>query len=195
VRGGFADGTSKMRTFRDEVIKLAGVEKASLCNFPPSSGSVSATNFNIEGKEDGYDTQLKMVDGNYVDLYGLKLIAGSNLLDLDTAQGFIVNEKLAQLTGFANPSDIVGQRIKMGGRPQSLPIIGVVQNFHTMSLHEPIEATVLYNRIRNYSTISLKVNLNQFQESIKQVQQKWEAAYPNHIFSYKFLDEEVSDFY
>ncbi len=195
VRGGFTDGTSKMRTFRDEVIKLPGIEKASLCNFAPSSGSVSATNFNIEGKEDGYDTQLKMVDGNYVDLYGLKLIAGSNLLDLDTAQGFIVNEKLALLTGFTNPSDIVGQRIKMGGGPQSLPIVGVVQNFHTMSLHEPIEATVLYNRIRNYSTISLKVNLKEFQESIKQVQQKWEAAYPNHIFSYKFLDEEVREFY
>jgi ABC-type antimicrobial peptide transport system permease subunit len=64
-----------------------------------------------------------------------------------------------------------------------------------MSLHEPIEATVLYNRIRNYSTISLKVNLKEFQESIKQVQQKWEAAYPNHIFSYRFLDEEVREFY
>jgi ABC-type antimicrobial peptide transport system permease subunit len=104
-------------------------------------------------------------------------------------------DELVNLLGFANPSDIVGQRIKMGGRPQSLPIIGVVQNFHTMSLHEPIEATVLYNRIRNYSTISLKVNLKEFQESIKQVQQKWEAAYPNHIFSYRFLDEEVREFY
>jgi ABC-type antimicrobial peptide transport system permease subunit len=37
--------------------------------------------------------------------------------------------------------------------------------------------------------------LKEFQESIKQVQQKWEAAYPNHIFSYKFLDEEVKEFY
>lgn len=196
ARGGFNDGTSKMRTFRDEITKVKGVERASLCNFPPSSGSVSATNFSIEGRPDqGYDTQLKMVDGNYLELYGLKLVAGSNLLDLDTAQGFIVNEKLAQLVGFANPAEIIGQRIKMGGRPQSLPIVGVVQNFHTMSLHEPIEATVLYNRIRNYSTISLKVNLKEFQESLKIIQQKWEAAYPNHIFSYKFLDEEVREFY
>jgi putative ABC transport system permease protein len=194
-RSGFNDGTSKMRTFRNEVMKLKGIELASLCNFPPSSGSVSATNFSIEGKEDGYDTQLKMVDGNYVELYGLRMIAGSNILDLDTAQGFIVNEKLAQLVGFNNPADIVGQRIKIGGGPRSLPIVGVVQNFHTMSLHEPIEPTVLYNRIRNYSTISMKVNLKDFQESIKQVQAKWEAAYPNHIFSYKFLDEEIREFY
>jgi predicted permease len=196
ARGGFTDGSSKMRTFREEVVKLKGVEMASLCNYPPSSGSVSATNFSIEGKKDeGFDTQLKMVDGNYLEMYGLKLIAGKNIDDLDTARGFIVNEKLAKMVGFNNPADIVGQRLTMGGRPQSLPIVGVVQNFHTMSLREPIEATVLYNRIRNYSTLSLKVDVREFKNTVKEIQQKWEAAYPNHIFSYKFFDEEIREYY
>ncbi|MCX8491143.1 MAG: FtsX-like permease family protein [Cyclobacteriaceae bacterium] len=64
-----------------------------------------------------------------------------------------------------------------------------------MSLHEPIEPTALYNRIRNYSTISLKVDVRSFKETVKQIQQKWETAYPNHIFSYQFLDEEIKEFY
>jgi putative ABC transport system permease protein len=200
VRGGFNDGSSKMRTFREEVAKMKGVEMASLCNYPPSSGSVSSTNASVEGKEGEYDVQLKMVDGNYVDLYNLKLIAGSNILDLDTAQGFIVNEKFVSLAGFKTPQEIVGQNLFIGGRRldgknRSVPIVGVVQNFHTMSLHEPIEPTVLYNRIRNYSTISLKVDVRSFKETVKQIQQKWEAAYPNHIFSYKFLDEDIKEFY
>lgn len=195
ARGGFSDGTSKMRTFRDEVTRMAGVERASLCNFPPSSGSIMSTNFNIEGGENDFDAQLKMVDGNYVDLYKLKLIAGKNIQDLDTAQGFLVNEKLAVMLGYNNPQEIVGKRLSQGGRKLSLPIVGVVQNFHTMSLREPIEATVLFNRARNYSTISLKVKLDQFQEVIQGIQKKWEAAYPDHIFSYKFLDEEVREFY
>ncbi|MFM8744360.1 MAG: FtsX-like permease family protein, partial [Cytophagales bacterium] len=195
ARGGFSDGTSKMRTFRDEVTRMAGVERASLCNFPPSSGSIMSTNFNIEGGENDFDAQLKMVDGNYVDLYKLKLIAGKNIQDLDTAQGFLVNEKLAMMLGYNNPQEIVGKRLSQGGRKLSLPIVGVVQNFHTMSLREPIEATVLFNRARNYSTISLKVKLDQFQEVIQGIQKKWEAAYPDHIFSYKFLDEEVREFY
>ena len=33
------------------------------------------------------------------------------------------------------------------------------------------------------------------QETIKLVQEKWEAAYPEFIFSYKFLDEEIKQFY
>lgn len=195
ARGGFADGTSKMRTFREEVSKMPGIELASLCNYPPSSGSVSATNFNIEGKPEDFDAQIKMVDGNYVDLYQLKIVAGKNVLDLDTAQGFIVNERLAKMVGYQNPADIVGKQMSQGRRKFSLPVVGVVQDFHTMSLHEPIEPTVLYNRARNYSTLSLKVNLKQFQENIKQIQTKWENTYPDHIFSYKFLDEEVREFY
>jgi ABC-type antimicrobial peptide transport system permease subunit len=194
-RGGFNDGASKMRTFREEVSKIKGIELASLCNYPPSSGSISSTNVSIEGNDNEFDVQLKMVDGNYMELYDLELLAGSNILDLDTAQGFVVNEKLASMSGFSNPQDIIGQRIKFGGRPMSLPVVGVVQNFHTMSLHEPIEPTILYNRIRNYSTLSLKVDLKGFKETIKEVQQTWEAAYPNHIFSYQFLDEEIKEFY
>jgi putative ABC transport system permease protein len=195
VRGGFNDGSSKMRTFREEVAKMKGVEMASLCNYPPSSGSSSSTNLSVQGKEGEFDVQLKRIDGNYIELYDMKLLAGSNVLDLDTAQGFIVNEKLVNLAGFNTPQEMIGQRIKFGGKNMYLPVVGVVQNFHTMSLHEPIEPTALYNGIRSYSTISLKVDVRSFKESVKQIQQKWEAAYPNHIFSYKFLDEEIKEFY
>lgn len=195
ARGGFTDGSSKMRAFREEVSKMAGIELASLCSYPPSSGSVSSTNFYIEGREEDFDVQVKMIDGNYLDLYNLKLIEGSNVQDIDTAQGFLVNEKLVTMLGYQNPADIIGKQLRQGGRDFTLPVVGVVQNFHTMSLREPIEATILFNRIRSYSTISLKVNLNQFQESIKQIQSKWEATYPDHIFSYKFLDEEIREYY
>ena len=121
------------------------------------------------------------------------MLAGTNVLDLDTAQGFIVNEKLASMVGSKNSHDIIGKIIKMWGK--TLPIVGVTKNFHTMSLHEPIEATVLLNRIRSYQTLSLKVNPSNYQQVVQQLQKKWEVAYPEHIFSYQFLDEEIREFY
>jgi len=147
----------------------------------------------MEGKEERYGTQIKIADANYLDLYDLKLIAGSNLLDLDTARGFLANEKLVNMVGYTNPQDIVGKNINFNGA--ILPVVGVIKDFHTMSLHEPIEATLLYNRIRRYQTLSLKVNPVELKKTIQQVQQKWEATYPNFIFSYKFLDEEIKEFY
>lgn len=190
---GFKGASSKMRTLRDEVVKLAGVELASLSNTPPSSGNVQSTDFSMEGKDERYGTQIKIIDNNYVDLYDLKLIAGSNVLDLDSARGFLVNEKLAAMVGYNNPQEILGKNVKFNGL--TLPVVGVLRDFHTMSLREPIEATMLYNRIRRYETLSLKVNSTNIQETIKQVQQKWEAAYPQFIFSYKFLDDDIKEFY
>jgi len=192
-RFGNKDGTSKMKTLREELSVISGVEMASLSSRPPSSGSVSSTDFQIEGREEHFGTQVKLVDGNYLNIYGIELVAGANLLDLDTAQGFIVNEKLAATIGSKNPQELIGKVVRMWGK--KLPVVGVVKNFHTMSLHEPIEATIMFNSIRNYATISLKVNPSNYQAVVKQVQKRWEAAYPEHIFSYKFLDEEIKEFY
>lgn len=183
----------RMRTLRNEVQRLSNVEMASLSNTAPSSGSVSGTGFSMEGKDDFYETQVKTIDGNYLELFALSLVAGTNLKDLDTAQGFLVNEKLAALTGHPDPAEIVGKRIKMWGK--TLPVVGVVKDFHTVSLHSPIEATILLNRIRNYRTMSVRINPVNMQATIADIRKQWEAAYPQYIFSYEFMDESIREFY
>lgn len=190
---GVEGASSRMKTFRDEISRLGGVELTSLCRTPPSSGNVQSTDFSIEGEEESFDTQLKMVDAHYLDLYGLQLVAGSNIQESDTAQGFLVNERLASMVGFNNPQDILGKRISSAG--QNLPVVGVVKDFHTMSLHEPIEATILFSRIRRYEALSMRINPVNIQQTIKEVQRKWEATYPDYIFTYRFLDEEIREFY
>lgn len=195
AREGFSDGTSKMKTLREEVQKISGVDQVSLNLAPPSSGTVSVTGFTIEGKPDQFDAHIKLADGHYLGLYGLKLIAGKNIQDLDTAQGFLVNERMAHMLGYAHAQDIIGLQMKRGGTNAFKPVVGVVQDFHTMSLHEPIEPTVIFNHVRMYSNLSVKVNLSRFSETVKPIQRMWEAAYPAHIFSYKFLEEEIKEFY
>jgi putative ABC transport system permease protein len=191
----FGDGASKMKTLRNEVENVPGIEKVSLSCHPPSSGNVSGTNFRLEGwaESDGKDVQVKQVDENYMDLYDLKLLAGTGLADGDTARGFVVNEELVKVAGFDDPRDIIGKKMLMWGK--TLPVVGVVKNFHTVSLRQAIDPTVLLNRIRGYQTLSVKVNPAQFQAAIDQVKQKWEAAYPEHIFEYQFLDEHIREFY
>ena len=124
---GFKDGTSKMKTLREEVSRMKGVEQVSLNSAPPSSGSVQSTDFVVEGSDQRYGTQVKQVDGNYAGLFGLQFVAGTNLQDLDTARGFVVNEKLAMMVGFENPRDLIGKNIIMWRK--TLPVVGVVKNF------------------------------------------------------------------
>ncbi|HET9053505.1 MAG TPA: FtsX-like permease family protein, partial [Cyclobacteriaceae bacterium] len=95
--------------------------------------------------------------------------------------------------GFDNPQDIVGKRVRIWGG--MYPIVGVVEDFHTTSLHQKIEPTVLFNRLSNYRTLSMKVNPNNYQASIEGAKKLWEAAYPKHVFDYTFLDERIRQFY
>ncbi len=81
----------------------------------------------------------------------------------------------------------------MWGR--KLPVIGVVKDFHTGSLREPIEATLMMNRLRGYETLSLQVNQNQIKPVIDKLKASWETAYPEHIFEYEFLDQQIAEFY
>jgi putative ABC transport system permease protein len=160
---------------------------------PPSSGSVSGTVFRIDGKDDqDLRTQVKQVDENYADLFKLEFIAGENVKDYDTAVNFIVNQKLAEVAGYA-PNEIVGKVINMWGR--RLPVAGVVKNFHTVSLTEPIPPVVMMNRVRGYSNMSVKLSPASMQGTIKEIQNYWEAAYPEAIFSFDFMDEQIRNFY
>jgi putative ABC transport system permease protein len=188
-----SNGGSKMRTLRNEMSTIAGITSASLASSAPSSGNVSSTDFTMEGKEDRFGTQVKQIDGDYKDLYQLELVAGKNLEDRDTATGFLVNEKLVKTTGYTSNEEIIGKELRMWGK--RLPVVGVIKDFNTMSLSQAIEPVVMMNRIRGYETLSLKLNPVNMQGTLKQVQAKWEAAYPDYIFSYEFLDEQIRGFY
>jgi len=186
---------NKARTLREEMSRIAGVESASLNASPPSSGHVSGTGFIFEGEDESErkDIQVKQVDGNYIDLFEIKLLAGKNIGDLDTVNGFLVNEALLRMAGYQNPQDIVGKKIRVWRK--TFPIVGVVHDFNTMSLHEKIEPTVLMNRADGYNQLSVKISASKYEDVIKTIQSKWERAYPEEIFDYQFLDENIRDFY
>jgi ABC-type antimicrobial peptide transport system permease subunit len=191
----FGNGESKMRTLREELAGLAGVEAVSLNASPPSSGSVSGTNFYFEGQDEsqGIDTQVKQIDGNYIDLFEIRLIAGEKIGDFDTATAFLVNEELVKAAGIDNPQEILGRKIRMWGR--TLPVVGVVKNFNTVSLHQAIEPTILMNRLRAFDNLAIKVNPAQVQNVLAEVKSLWESTYPEHIFGYEFYDEQIMQSY
>lgn len=183
----------KRKTLKTEVARIPGVEMVSMASTPPSSGSVSKTSFTIDGDAKEYITQVKQADENYIDIFNLKLLQGSKLSDLDSANGVIVNETFARTVGIQQPEDIIGKTVHLWKR--DLPVIGVVRDFHTISLEEKIEPTALFNNVNNYRTMALKVNVGNVSTVISEVQDKWENAYPEQMFEYQFMDESIREFY
>lgn len=181
------------KALKSELLRMGGVDQVSLCSALPSSGSVSMTNFRIEGVDDNHITQVKLADENYVSLFEINLLTGQDLAGLDTANSCLVNEKLAKTVGFDNPEDIVGRIITIWGR--QLPVAGVVKDFHTMSLAREIDPTIIFNRLEFYREFAVSLKAGSFNETIEQIEKSWTAQYPDFLFSYEFLDQQIQEFY
>jgi hypothetical protein len=68
-----------MRTLKSEILRLPGIEKASLNFSPQSHRAVVTSNFSIHDEE--MSTQVKQIDGGYIDLYSLTILAEETLSD------------------------------------------------------------------------------------------------------------------
>jgi putative ABC transport system permease protein len=187
------EGSGKMRTLKNELLALPGVEKATLNTTPPSANSVTNTDFKIVDREGRFKTQIKPVDSDYLEVFRIDLVAGHGLADSDTINGLIVNERLAKIAGFDNVDEIVGKEIDLWGK--HLPVKGVVKDFNTTSLEKPIEPVVLFTNINDFQKLSIKLRLADTEETLMAIRAKWQQTYPEYIFSYNFLDEQINNLY
>ncbi len=172
---------------------MPGVEIASLNYSPPSHKAVLSSDFSMYGNSEKYYTQIKQVDGDYIRLYGIELVAGELLPDLDSVTCVVVNEKLVKTVGINSASDIIGKEISFWDR--KLTVRGVVKDFNTQSLSDAIDPVVLINDVRGYQSLSIKVDPFKMQETIEQAEKIWQSKYPEFIFSYSFVDEQIKNLY
>ena len=75
---------------------------------------------------------------------------------------YLINETLSKQLGFKNPQDAIGHTISSGGDDgttshKNLPIVGVLADFHTTSLHDPIAPTFISTSKKYSRMISVKL--------------------------------------
>ncbi len=98
---------------------------------------------------------------DYTSLYQLKIITGRNIIPADSINELIINENCARGLGFKKPEDAVGKLVDFGlsNGPASVrrPIVGVVADFHSQSLHEPIKPVTFSYRAGGI-TVGIKLS-------------------------------------
>ncbi|QMW03126.1 FtsX-like permease family protein [Spirosoma foliorum] len=181
-------------TLADQIRKLTGVERVSMANQTPIAGGWSTSTLEFAGKKGKIKVNVyrKEADTAYLGLYGMKLLAGRNLLPSDTAREYIVNETLAKRIGFLNPADAVGKVL------DKFPIIGVVRDFHHRSLHNAIQPTALMSHKGNLHVFNIQFRrggADSFDKTLAQIKTLWGNTYPDEAFTPKFFDESVAELY
>jgi len=192
----------KKQYFADKMRTLPQVELVSVGEAPPSSGGTRSTEVTYKDgkKEIKTDLQLKMGDENYIQVYGIKLLAGRNLRFGDTTKQMVINNTYAKILGFKNPQQAVGKFIEWDKKQAEL--IGVTADFYQKSLHSPIKPLAIIYHPGTYNNniihIALKpqtVHGNEWETTITAIEKIWKGVYPDNDFAYSFYDESIAKFY
>lgn len=191
----------RTKIFKDEVLKLSGVENGTISGYLPTSGWRSDSPVFPELSDDinkTISTQIWSVDENYIPTLGMKVIEGRNFSsDLPTdSSGVIVNEAFASLL---NTDQLLNKPLYfMDNFPDkdltTYHILGVVKNFNFNSLHDNIGPLVLLFQPQN-SSISFRINTKHAEKVIGSIENIYHKIAPGQPFEYSFMNEDFNNTY
>ena len=176
---------------------LPEVSTAATGFLTPAAMGGAFANIKFKEQEDFQQgVQIRWGDPAYLDVFGIKLLAGRNVQTSEKIDEFIVNEAFAKLNGYERPGDAVGHFLEFKG--QSVPIVGVLQDFHDMSLRTQISPLVFGNTPGSFFHIRLKANgsgASTWPSGIQKIKAAYAKLYPAAEFEYHFFDETIAGLY
>jgi putative ABC transport system permease protein len=133
------------------------------------------------------------VDTDYVPGLNLQLLEGRNFTSTDS-NALIVNEALVRDMDWENPLEE-----HLNWREDSLSlgfkVIGVVKDYHFLSLEQEIEPmflTLSSGETGYMSTMLIRMASDNLPATMEIVKSSWEELAPDVPFDYSFLDEDVA---
>ncbi|MDN5214113.1 ABC transporter permease [Fulvivirgaceae bacterium BMA12] len=143
--------------------------------------------------EEGIMAELKSIDTNYLAMFDIQILAGRNLKASDPNSAILINETLMKQIGFNDPNEVLGESIEFIGIKGE--IVGVVQNFHSLSLKTAIYPLIFFRDQSWFHKASIKIDMAQLASILSLIKQQWHDFFPKTFFQYKFLDEDIASFY
>lgn len=118
----------------------------------------------------------------------MKMLAGRNFEKSNAADRsrVILNLSLSKVLDFKEPKDAIGKNVVFSG--DTLEVVGVVEDFHQMSLKSPVAPLAIVN-FYSEAFYSLKIETSDYRSVIDAISEPWNTFFPKNPVDYFFLDE------
>lgn len=207
----------KFRQVKERALKIPNVLATTSSRF---TQGVYATSLAFETQGQEHRFSMFDVDEDYVDFFGLEVVAGRNLRETDLPPRkleipphvppesippwareslvypgkphFLLNESAAKALGWG--SDVEGRSLRMKtDRSQGKPgvAVGTLRNFHIESLHAAIKPAVFRLFNGGFKFLYLKIGPNDVPGTIEHIRALWEELLPERPFEFAFLDDKI----
>lgn len=189
----------QIKTFRELMLKIPGVENAAISHTMPTQESFAQNAWFRTATMDAEKaviTNNMFIDENYIPTLGMELAQGRNFskdFGTDTT-AIIVNEAAAKLLGWKEPLREQLYSPRNNYLATAYQVVGVVKDFNFSSMRNKVAPMILMNQTLN-GKIALRVNPKNIASIIKQVENTWRKMIPGEPFTYTFMDADFNNLY
>lgn len=187
--------------FKEEALKISGVENATMTGFLPTSDWRSDSPLFPDATfdtKDAISAQIWQIDENYIPTLGMQMVAGRNFskdFPTDTA-GLIVNEAFAKMMG--SKDDLNKSLFRLNDLQtrsfNQFKIIGVVKNFNFNSLHDLVSPLV-FIYAKDNGSIAFRIHSAHMDQLIASLEKLYKNIAPSQPFAYSFMDADFNKTY
>ena len=191
-------GVQRMETVRRRFASMPEVAGASLSWAVPNGAGSGTYLLYPEGKDSTQAIAYENLkaDENYLNVFGLPLIAGRYFSGPADSLNVVINEKAVAAEGWKTAAEAVGKSLYFNSNA-SVTIVGVVRDFHFGSMKTGIPPMVMthpqFDKL--YRLLVFKLKPGTLSASVAAVQKQWAAMLPGAAFDYKFMDESLARLY
>ena len=141
--------------------------------------------------------RISEVDDSFFETFDIPLLLGRTFsadVASDAFQAIILNETAVRMIGWEE--DPIGKQILLpayGNR--SLTVIGVVKDYHSLTLREEIAPMGFIGDWRLFVSLVLRIRPKNTEQTLSFLEMQWKRFVPDAPFEYHFLDEMIDWIY
>lgn len=185
---------------KNKISEVAGVKNVAVCGyFPGLSSMIDEHRVERESGEMKAATVARLFfDHDYIDLLGLKIVAGRNFefgRQSDYKEAYLVNQAAVKAFGWdKNPEGAIGRRIEGMNYGKDGEVIGVVEDVNLFSLKHKIEPLIM--NLTDYDgQLYIKLDGQNTRETISAIDLICKEMFDNAAPEFHFLDERLDKMY
>jgi putative ABC transport system permease protein len=183
-----------VKTAYESMADVLSVARAQ--SFP--GNNTSMRNITRDGSGEGVPMLTTRASEEILDVLDIPLLAGKTLPPKDPADTTIqvvINKATVDFLGLT-PEEAVGRIVDIQGFQGKTEVVGVMDDFHVTSLHQPIGAFCFHNgnRTEPYTYLLVKVNSANLESTVKQLENTYRKTVSSS-FEFTFLDEHLDALY
>ncbi len=188
---------TKIGYIKEQLLQHTGIKNVSASFGPPSSGANWGTDFKFDHSEKStpFQANLKWADVDYFKTYNLQLVAGHIYQQTDTVRELIINETTLKKLGITDPKQALGKQIDLWDGSIVAPIVGVVKDFHSNTLRNPMGSVIIAPAKSFYGTLGIKITPGKEKEILSFTENLWNKTFPDYSYDYTFFDQQIANYY